>query len=164
MAELYTLEQAKEVLKKELREQLDKGAHCSVCTQYTRMYKKRISSTAVLMMIRLYWLEQNTDEPYHHLNELMNGLSISGCGDFATTRFWGLVEEMPNDDSKKKASGMWALTELGKEFVQKEARVLSHARTFNAKCYGLTGEYIDVVEALKGKFDYSELMGFTKKA
>jgi len=155
---LYTLEQAKELLKDELRVQLDKGAHCEICAQYVRMYKKRLSSTAVLMMIRLYWLEENTSEPYHHLNDLMRGFSISGCGDFATSRFWGLVKEMPNDDPKKKASGMWSLTENGKKFVNKEVRVKSHAKIYNAKCYGLVGDYIDVKEALKKKFDYEELM------
>ena len=155
---LYTLDEAKLIIKQELREKLEKGAHCDICRQYVRMYKKRLSSTAVLMMIRLYWLEENTSEPYHHLNDLMRGFSISGCGDFATSRFWGLVEEMPNDDPKKKASGMWSLTETGKSFVLGAARVRSHAKIYNAKCYGLVNDYIDVREALKDKFNYEELM------
>lgn len=158
MAELYTLEQARELLKAELREQLEKGAHCEICTQYVRMYKKILSSTAVLLMIKLYKLEEATGEKYHHLNDLMKGYSISGCGDFATTRFWGLVEEMPNTDPTKKASGMWSLTENGKKFVKKEARVKSHARIFNARCYGLVGDFVDVKEALREKFNYQELM------
>lgn len=155
---LYTLDEAREVLKSELRAKLDKGAHCDVCNQYVRMYKKRLSSTAVLMMIRLFRLEQDTQEQYHHLNDLMRGFSISGCGDFATSRFWGLVEEMPNDDPKKKASGMWALTDSGRKFVTKQVRVKSHAKTYNAKCYGLVGDYMDVEEALREKFNYQELM------
>jgi len=154
MPEFETLEEAKIWL----RENLDTGARCPCCNQYVKMYKKRLSSTATLMMIRLYRIEQKTGEKYHHLNELMAGYSISGCGDFATSRFWGLVEEMPNDDPKKKASGMWSLTEVGKKFVTKQARVKSHAKTYNAKCYGLVGEYIDVEEALKEKFNYEELM------
>lgn len=149
-----TLEEARQYL----RDLLDKGGLCPCCKQYVRMYKKRLSSTAVLMMIRLYNLEQSDGEKYHHLNDLMQGYSISGCGDFSTTRFWGLVEEMPNDDPKKKASGMWALTENGKKFVLNRARVKSHAKTYNAKCYGLVGEYIDVKEALRDKFNYEELM------
>lgn len=158
MEKLYTLEEAKQIIKDELRLQLDKGAHCDICTQYVRMYKKRLSSTAVGMMIRLYKLEKHTEEPFHHLNELMKGYSISGCGDFATARFWGLIEEMSNDDPTKKASGMWALTNNGKKFILNQARVKSHARIYNAKCYGLDGEYINVKEALRKKFNYEELM------
>ena len=149
-----TLEEAKQYL----RDMLEKGAICPCCHQYTKMYKKRLSSTATLMMIRLYNLEEADGEKYHHLNDLMRGYSISGCGDFATTRFWGLVEEMPNDDPKKKASGMWSLTETGKSFVLGRARFKSHAKIYNAKCYGLVGEYMGVKEALREKFNYEELM------
>lgn len=154
--------------KQYLREHWDEGAECPACTQFVKIYRRKITSSMAYALILLYqYFESNPDQEYVHMNDYLN--SIEGLpfpvksGDNAKLRYWDLLEEKPEqrEDGSNRA-GFWKLTELGRQFVQGEATVKSHVKVFNSKRYGeLLGEEITIREALGNKFNYNELMGGT---
>ena len=80
-------------------------------------------------------------------------------GDYAKLRFWGLLQSSSDEpEEDKKSSGFWKITDKGKKFVENSITIKEKAYLFNNKCYGFTGEEINIVQALGNKFSYSELM------
>lgn len=159
MAEkLYTLEEAKELLKSELREELSKGARCPVCTQFSKMYKRPLYGTIAQDLIRLYRACE-FDSNFYHIGEF-SSRKASGGGDFAKLVYWGLVEEKEKDedDTTTRTSGYWRITGKGELFVQGEITVPSHVKIYDGRCLGLTGEQVSIKDVLGDKFDYEELM------
>lgn len=155
-----TLKEAKDLLRAEWEE----GVECPCCTQFVKLYKRKITSSMAYALILLYrYFKNHPDQEWVHMNDYLN--SIEGLpfpiksGDNAKLRYWDLLEEKPEqrDDGSNRA-GYWKLTQLGRDFVRGEATVQSHAKVFNSKCYGLTGEQITIHEALGDKFNYTELM------
>jgi hypothetical protein len=154
-----TLKEAKDVLRAEWNE----GIECPCCTQFVKLYKRKITSSMAYALILLYrYFEANPDQEWVHMNDYLNTLDIPfpvKSGDNAKLRYWDLLEEKPEqrDDGSNRA-GYWKLTELGREFVEGEITVRSHAKVFNSKSYGLTGVDVTIHEALGNKFNYDELM------
>lgn len=151
--------------KQYLREHWDEGAECPACTQFVKIYRRKITSSMAYALILLYqYFENNPGQEWVHMNDYLN--SIEGLpfpvksGDNAKLRYWDLLEEKPEmRDDKSDRAGYWKITELGRQFVQGEVTVKSHVKVFNSKRYGdLIGEEITVHDALGSRFNYSELM------
>lgn len=155
----YTLDEALEVIKQELREKvIGKGGRCPVCDQFAKVYKRKIYARAVVGLIRIYNLTED-DESYYHITKI-NPTNVSGGGDFAKLVHWGLAEEMPKDpeDKKKKTSGFWRITPLGRDFVELKATVPAYIMTYNSQCLKVFGEPSTIKDALGEHFDYEKLM------
>jgi len=106
-------------------------------------------------LIRLYRLGGAID--YYHVSEL--GVSGTG-GEFAQLQRWGLIEDMRNEDTKKRKSGWWRLTDFGVKFVTDEIRVAAYCDTYNMRTLGFSDETTSIREALGKRFNYTEMMGY----
>ena len=69
-----------------------------------------------------------------------------------------MIERQVNEDTSKKTSGMYKITELGKVFVNMKVSVPKSVHIYNARKYGESTEMITIVDALGTKFDYEKLM------
>lgn len=147
---LYTLEEAKQLLKDEWK----KGVECPCCTQFVKLYPLKIPAVAVADLIKLYNLVERNHGVFDHVSRFSNLASRS----FAKLHYWKLIEQQPNDDAEKRTSGMWALTRLGVEFVEGDAKVPEKSYIFNMKCYGTSPNEVGIQQALGNKFNYEELM------
>lgn len=147
-----TLEDAKQYT----REHWEKGVRCPCCDQLVKLYKRPLYSTIAADLIRLYKLNHSE---YHHIAKIL-GNNRSGGGDFAKLIYWELVEELEKDpeDTTARTSGMWKITQKGKDFVKDMVNVPSHALIYDGRFLGFTKETIDIKQALGKKFDYEELM------
>ena len=142
-----TLEQAK----KYLRDNFNEGVKCPCCTQEVKLYKYKINVGMAVVLIQMYKLNK---EWVHPLKDLK-----TNNGDYAKLRFWGLVKPCTDElEEDKKASGYWKVTEAGRKYVENKITVKEKAYLFNNKCYGFSENEINIVDALKNKFSYSELM------
>lgn len=149
-----TLEEAKQVL----REGWAEGVECPCCTQYVKKYERKLNTGVTLFLIGLYRIDP-TGQNYHHAKEVLERIgAFTTSRDYSILEYWKLIEPELNTDEEKRTSGFWKITRLGIDFVEGNESVLSHAKIFNNKGYGLTGELIDVRTALGKKFDYTELM------
>ncbi len=154
---MKTVDEAKQYL----RDNLQKGAHCPVCTQWARMNKMPFHSGMALTLIFIYkaTMQGKTDNGWLHVENYLVEIGSKIKGVHSKLEYWGLLERKPNlDDPKKKENGFWRITEKGKLFVEGKLVVPSHVKTFNKKQYGFSQKNIDIRGALGKKFDYSELM------
>lgn len=148
--EFDTLADAKEYL----RENWQEGIECPCCTQFVKLYPHKLNATAVSDLIRLYNAIDRKKDSYAHVREF----SHDRGGAFAKLAHWGLVEAELNEDTKKRTSGMWTVTDLGIGFLIGLTRIPERAYLFNGSCYGTSKTKVSVRQALGNKFDYEELM------
>jgi hypothetical protein len=145
--------------KTKLYDELRSGAICPCCHQFVKMYKRKLNSGMALTLLRIH---------YHHKTEWVQVKSFlrihqyTNSHDWTLLRFWGLMEEYDQDpeDESKKSNGIWKVTPMGIDFIERRIRVKSHILTYNGRCYGMEGKEIDILDALgkKNQFHYQELM------
>jgi len=138
---------------------LDEGAHCPLCGQWAKRYKRKINST---MARSLLWIVSRSDH-----SSLEGGWInipaeapkwLTRSNQHTTLRWWGLIERLPNDEPAKKHSGVWRPTQRGIEFSRGTIQVPSYVIHYNNKMLHWSDEKTTIQEALGEKFDYSETM------
>jgi len=147
-----TLEEAKEWL----REHLKEGARCPCCTQLAKVYSRPVYGTMASHLINLYNLDKSSDERFFHVS----AFCPKHPGDFAKLVYWELIEERPKDEdnTEKRTSGYWAITDRGKRFVRNQTTIMSHVKLYDSRVMGFEGKSVDIKTILGKKFDYEELM------
>jgi hypothetical protein len=135
-----------------LRKRAEEGATCPCCTQFAKVYKRKLNSGMARSLIAMFVIK-GTD--WVHIPTELSARSREE-GKLA---YWGLVEESvePRDDGGR--AGWWRVTPAGRRFVLRETRVPKYARIYDGRRLSLTGEPVSIMDALGDKFDYNELMG-----
>jgi hypothetical protein len=143
-----------------LKENFEKGCKCPACDQLVKLWKYSIHSTMARLLIELYV----SGGEYHHINELWervkkkSNIKTDHCGDFSKLTYWGFIEPMvKNPEENKRASGYWKITDKGKDFVKGKSLAVKTLLVFDQRVYKTEGK-IDILGALKKKFDYFELL------
>ena len=138
-----------------LQGQLEEGVMCPCCSQYARIYKRKLNSTmgyALLWLCRAYsgdWINVPKKGPR----------SVIATNQLGTLALWGVIEQKPNVDSRKKHSGFWRPTRQGQDFANERVMLPTHVYLYNNKVQRWSNERGDIREALGKYFDYAELMG-----
>lgn len=146
--ELETLAEARQFLKDNYQE----GTICPCCGQNVKLYKRKLGSSQARALIFMF----KQTVKWTHIRDIVKEINIHG--DLAKLKYWNLVEERPNNDTKKKNSGWWTLTKEGEQFVSGRKEVPSHILIYNAKFLGYSGTTTTIKQALGKHFDYEELM------
>lgn len=135
----------------------DDGGECPCCTQYVKVYRRKISALAAAALIVM---ERTHGTGWCDLPAIVGGLSPRAKGgDEAKTRYWGLIEPQPGTLDASQHRGIWRLTALGVSFARGEVTVPKYALVYDGRCLDLTGEQVAIADALGERFDYNELMG-----
>lgn len=145
---------------KKLRDGMDNGTTCPCCHQHVKMYKRVLNSSMAYGLIIMWKLhKEKGPSTYLKMNEEIAKLGIPSSNiEYPKLKYWGFVEEMPNDDDSKRTSGLWRMTSKGINFVNGITKVPSHVKVYNQLTYGFVGDYINIKQALRNKYDYYELM------
>jgi len=134
-----------------------KGCVCPCCNQNAKVYRRSLNSTMARGLIWLYQLDPEgkmwTDVPKQGPKWL-----VSKGGTFALLAHWGLIETAENFDKSKRTSGMWRITPLGRQFVERRVQLPSHVYLYAGKVqhFDLRKIYIDA--ALGTRFNYDQMM------
>lgn len=148
--------------KKYLRKNWEEGLECPCCGQFVKKYNRKVHSTMALCLIHLYRIHKLSwaDTQYHHVRDIVKGISSTGTGDFSKFKYFGLIKEMPKDykDLKKRTSGFWGITSKGIDFVERRITIPARVQLYNTKVVGFDEQQVDIVEVLGEKFNYQELM------
>jgi len=137
-----------------VQSRMSRGVKCPCCDQYVKMYERKITAPAARDLIKLYNI---TDEDeFHHIDEF----KTDKAGDFAKLRYWGLIEERLNEDSSKRCSGWWRITQCGIEFVDLTITVPRKVRIYNSEFHGYVdnSDRVGINDCLGTKFHYGDLM------
>jgi hypothetical protein len=136
-----------------LRYLVDEGHSCPLCTQFAKVYRRKIHATMAVELIRC-WRGGGWSLDWFHLPTV----NYRG-GDVAKCKYWGLIEEdasVREDGSSR--TGWWRFTSSGEAYVLGAARVRKYARVYDGRCLGFTGESVSIRDALGSRFSYDELM------
>jgi hypothetical protein len=145
-----------------VRENWEKGLRCPCCGQWVQRYAYSLHSGMARVLILVYHadkinLMEGGDGWIHVENYLVDvGVKIKGV--HGKLRHWGLLEQKPNDDPKKHDSGIWRITDKGRQFVEGTILVPKKVLMYNERFLGFDGEDISIRQALGKRFDYTELM------
>ena len=130
-------------------------SRCQCCGGRSKVYAYRLGSYARVLI----WMAFHGRRG-EYLHVPTSG-AINGGGDYAKLRYWDLIQKSPkNPDPKKRSSGLWKLTELGRDFAHNRT-------TVSVACYyghpeggvlGFEPEQVNIVDALGKYFDYEKLM------
>lgn len=129
-----------------LREQVDDGAICPCCTQFAKVYRRKVHAAMALALIDFYrrngrqwaeWPGRQSDE--------------------AKLRYWELFEHV---EAEHGISGEWRITDLGERWMRNQCGIPKYARIYDGRRLSLDASdgYATIVDALGTKFDYHELM------
>lgn len=136
---------------------LEEGTVCFCCGQSVKLYPRFLNST---MARGLMWLTNEYLATNDWVDKARIGPAwIQKCGgEFAKLEWWDLIEPKPNDDTKKRTSGIWRPTNKGIDFVYNRIYVRSPVLLYNNELFGFGGNKITIVDALTKDFDYNVLM------
>jgi hypothetical protein len=137
---------------------LEKGLACPCCNQFCKLYPRQIHSTIARGLIRFYRMSRGHPGEYMHVDRLCPDRKTSG--DFAKLAMWKLIEECPKtpEDTMRRTSGFWKLTEIGIAFIERKIRVPRVKFVYNDRIMGESQEQVDITDCLKERFNYAELM------
>jgi hypothetical protein len=140
----------------------DRGHHCGECGRLLKIYNRRLSRSMARGLVRLYVLGVRFPERRGFHVKLFD--KEGARGEFGVLSSWGLVVEQPNQDGGKKTSGMWALTDFGREFVELRHQVPQYViLKWGSELLGFSGSMVTAKECLEhgNRFRYDELMAWT---
>lgn len=138
-----------------LRKLVEAGADCPCCTQFAKVYRRKLNSGMAYALIKFYRV---CGCSWGYKPDVLRGVGAA-ARDESLLRYWGLIEEderLREDGSSR--NGWWRVTSRGEKFVFRELSVHSHAHVYNGRCLKLSGEHILIDRALGNKFNYAELM------
>jgi len=151
---MTTLEEAK----KQLRKNFKAGQACPCCHQFVKAYKLQIHSTMARALLEFY--HNAPHDRFTHVRNSNRFPILIKSGSFSKLAYWDLIQEERNDDTDKKRSGHWKLTQNGILFAEKQLKIKRYVWVYNGKMLPMQeDEQTDIVGCLGKKFSYSELMG-----
>jgi len=134
-------------------------SRCDSCGHVRRTYTRRFPKAD---LEALFDLLQRTrrGEKWVHVKDLRG---ISGGGDFAKYRYWGLITQRVNADPRKRDSGFWSMTHHGMGFLLGEHSIYSHVVVREGEFIRFSGTRIFARMAYRSAgFNYHELMSKIK--
>lgn len=127
-----------------LRDRIEVGATCPCCTQFAKVYRRKLTPATVRVLAQAY---RTVGLGEFHLPTLRG---IYG-GDVAKARYWGLLEPA-------ERSSYWSLTAHGSNFLHGTVAIPTYAEVFDGRCLGLTGPNRSVSDVVGDAFDLSALL------
>jgi hypothetical protein len=149
-----TLKEARDLL----RTMVEEGATCPCCTQFAKVYKRKMTSASVRAIMALYWA---AGREWGHLptivRERVPDISHQG-GYMNLSVHWGLMEEERTLRPDGGRAGFWRVTDLGEAWLRDQTTVPKYALIYDSRCLGRRGVPVGVRDALGSKFSYDDLM------
>jgi hypothetical protein len=134
-----------------LRSRLDEGDKCPCCTQFAKVYERKINSGMARALIHQY---RTVGQEVAHTASLCRFTHEA-----AQLAWWGLLEQDEERRADGGRSGWWRVTDLGRDFALNRVTVPKYARVYDGRLLSLVrSEEVSIVDAVGTKFNYHELM------
>ena len=125
---------------------------CPCCGRHSQMYTRNLHHNAAKKLIKLYLLGGYCQ--FVHTSKLIED-GETGAGDFSKAKYWGLIDEAPNNWEHKRTSGNWGLTLQGIGFVLGTTKIPRQVLIFDDRIFGFSDDYVSIEDCLKsGGFNY----------
>jgi hypothetical protein len=131
------------------------GVVCPVCARSGKVYRMALSKVQVKM---LGWLAQYTKRgEYIHFNKTAPRAFVKSVS-IGKTKHWGLIDQKPNDDLKKKGSGYIMITDAGRAFILNQLKVHRHIFLYQDRVLQSGGGEVCRQDLHPEDFNFSKLM------
>lgn len=134
----------------ELRKLVWDGSNCPCCTQFAKVYRRKIHARMAATLITMY---RRAGLAWLYLPDVPQK-----SRDSTGLAHWGLIEEDRNPRDDGGRAGWWRVTLTGEEWVLAATTVHKYAYIFDGRCLKHDGEGVGIRDALGTKFNYDELM------
>lgn len=131
------------------------GAECPCCKRFGKYNGYSITKTDAKFLVWLFingdkdgWVHTPTQAP----REFMRAKS------FTNLRYWGLIENYPNDNKDVKGSGLWRITNKGIKYMKGEMQLPKKAFVFDRMLVGFSEKQVYFTECYKEHFDLEQVM------
>ena len=138
-----------------LRERVDEGECCPVCTQFAKVYRRQVHSTMARVLVLAY---RSCEQDWFQLSSIEKQMNRGGSSEAGKLRYWGLLQEEIEKRPDGGRSGWWRITDTGAAFVLDRSTIQKYALIYDGRCLGLDGPHINIRDALGKKFNYNQLM------
>jgi len=152
------------IVKEEFLKELDtfKLKTCPCCGQVAKKYKRSLTGAMAYALILIYKKNKENNNSFFHVEDYLKkikNIPPSIRGDFPKLRFFNLIEKQKGrrDDGSNRV-GYYRITQDGKDFVEMKLKVRKYIILYNNDFLKSDGDYINIKESLKKKFNYTELM------
>jgi len=142
-----------------LEEGIEGGTRCRCCGRHAQLVKRGMTEARAKMLVGLVRVQKGTGGEGVRVRDIPLGRKDVrvGGGEFAKLRYFGLIEEKPNEDPKKTRSGLWKATEAGVDFCYGRHTVPKYALVFNSRCWGHGGPQVTLLDLVGKEFDVRDL-------
>lgn len=140
-----------------LHERIGRGVTCPVCSQYAKVYRRKVTGSMARSLIGL--ARHSQSDEWFHLQQRLNDLRATKTSrDEAMLGYWRLIEEEVALRPDGGRSGWWRVTPLGRSFVAGQQCIFKYAYVYDSRLLHYDGPQVCIQEALGVKFNYAELM------
>ena len=147
-----TLDQAREWHSEAIQQ--PKGSICPCCQRYDKVYRRRFSNASIRILFRIYQLaHQHTQIEYFHTSNF----SEINSHEWSKFKHLDLIKEAVNDDTNKKTSARWKITNKGRSFCRGIAAIPEGIILYHDEMIGVFPDN-KVIHEFWPEFNYRELM------
>jgi hypothetical protein len=155
MNDLFEQEYLAKIRKDYLKVLEGEGGDCPCCKRYGKYNGYSITKTDAKALVWIFvngdkdgWVHMPTASP----REFMRSKS------FTNMRYWGLIENYPNDNKDVKGSGLWRVTSKAVKYIRGEMQLPKKAFVFDRTLIGFSEQQVFFSECFKDYFDLQQVM------
>lgn len=129
---------------------------CPCCQRVMQVYK-RVLNTG--MAYSLVWLYHKSGDQYPWIDvPAAAPVEVIKDRQFDKLEKWAFVKRKIRQGKRGKIAGLWRITQQGKAFAENRLRAPLHAYIYLGEVLHFEEVEIDIVEALRPRYDYEKLM------
>lgn len=134
------------------------GCVCPLTGRTIKMWTQKLDKNMAASLLRLYKVAPS-GRYVHYPTELAH-LTPKGQDNhkISQLKWWYLVEEELTLRPDGGRAGHWRITQMGREFCQREIEVPCRALTWRGEVQDWEGKEINILDALGESFNYWELI------
>lgn len=129
---------------------------CHCCGNIKRTYTRSLNVNMCLCLIAL--VRHNVTD-FVKVEDFLLKHGYPRCGDFSYLIHYGFLIKMKGERADGSArNGYYRITSAGIMFAENKTTAYEYFKICNNEFLGFSGKQISIKDAIKEKFDYSELM------
>ena len=141
---------------------LEQGLDCPCCERFIKVYTRRLSEGMARWLVWLYFVWCESDDDGWDTTPPKK-LRLWFGGDYHKLKHWGFVEQRTNTDKKKKTSGVWRITQWGRDFVDGTMAAPAYVRLLTDERVRFSDENVLFHQLYGTHFDIREVMGHAEE-
>jgi len=136
------------------------GCICPCCGRVCKVYKRSITGTMLKSFSNLNditygdFIFSGDKKTYFHVSEFAYKHKIA---EIAKLALWDFIEPLRNEDTAKRCSGKWRITEKGKQFLKGSLSVPKYMHVYNDQVVGQSDKTVRAEDVANKKFNYQEI-------